>query len=91
MTDPRHITSSIVGPVDWETEVNGFCRCPGEAFHTSFTGKKDCRVSVDGAPTIFCFHAHCAAAVGEANLRLRRALGSVSWELKLPTVNLTLF
>lgn len=84
MTDPRLIAVSIVGTIDWETEVGGFCRCPGETFHTSVTGKKDCRVSVDGAPTIFCFHAHCAPAVAEANLRLRRALAHSSWTIALP-------
>ena len=85
MNDPRHIAASIVGVVDWQTEVSGFCRCPGETLHTHPTGKKDCRVNVDGAPTIHCFHASCAAVVGEANRRLRRELGSVSWELKLPS------
>jgi hypothetical protein len=52
--------------------------------HTSANGKKDCRVNVDGAPTIFCFHASCAAAVAEANRRLRRELGAAPWELRLP-------
>ena len=81
MTDPRQITASIVGAVDWQTEVSGFCRCPGEALHTHQNGKKDCRVSVDGAPTIYCFHASCALAVAEANRALRRELGARSWEL----------
>ena len=84
MTDPRQVAASIVGAIDWQTEVSGFCRCPGEALHTSKTGKKDCRVSVDGAPTIYCFHSSCAAAVAAANLRLRRELGAASWELRLP-------
>ena len=52
--------------------------------HTSGNGKKDCRVNVDGAPTIFCFHASCAMAVAEANRRLRRELGALPWELRLP-------
>jgi hypothetical protein len=42
------------------------------------------RVNVDGAPTIFCFHASCAAAVVEANARLRRELAASPWELRLP-------
>src|SRR5215471_8409744 len=84
MTDPRQIAAGIVGRVDWQTEVSGFCRCPGEAMHTSNNGKKDCRVNVDGAPTIFCFHASCAMAVAEANRRLRRELGASPWELRLP-------
>ena len=52
--------------------------------HTSSNGRKDCRVNVDGAPTIFCFHASCAAVVAEANRRLRRELGASPWELRLP-------
>jgi hypothetical protein len=84
MTDPRHIAADIVGVVDWQTEVSGFCRCPGEALHTHQNGKKDCRISVDGAPTIYCFHASCAVAVAAANLRLRQALAGGEWEIALP-------
>jgi len=72
---------SIHGAIDWQTEVSGFCRCPGEAFHTSANGKKDCRVNVDGVPTIFCFHASCAAAVAEANRRLRKEIRDRRWIL----------
>lgn len=84
MIDPRQIAAGIVGAVDWQSEVSGFCRCPGEALHTSHTGKKDCRVNVDGAPTIFCFHASCAPAVADANRRLRRELNASPWALTLP-------
>ncbi|TAK98818.1 MAG: hypothetical protein EPO07_11525 [Verrucomicrobia bacterium] len=84
MNDPRQVAASIVGAVDWQTEVSGFCRCPGEALHTQQNGKKDCRVSVDGAPTIYCFHASCSPVVAEANRRLRRELGDWSWEIALP-------
>jgi hypothetical protein len=84
MTDPRQIAASIVGAVDWQTEVSGFCRCPGEALHTHHNGKKDCRVSVDGAPTIYCFHSSCAAVVAEACRTLRRAIGQSPWEITLP-------
>ena len=84
MTDPRQIATSIVGAVDWQTEVSGFCRCPGESLHTHHTGKKDCRVSVDGAPTIYCFHSSCVATVAEANRKLRFAIGGSPWEITLP-------
>ena len=84
MTDPRHIAASIVGAVDWQSEVSGLCRCPGESLHTHKTGKKDCRINVDGAPTIYCFHASCAPAVAEANKRLRRELNASPWALTLP-------
>ena len=84
MTDPRHAAAQILGAIDWQTEVSGYCRCPGEAMHTHENNQKDCRVNVDGAPTIFCFHASCAAAVAEANRRLRRELTASPWELRLP-------
>jgi len=50
--DARQIAASLVGTIDWQTEVSGFCRCPGEALHTQQNGKKDCRVSVARAPTM---------------------------------------
>ena len=84
MIDPRQIAASIVGAVDWQSEVSGFCRCPGEALHTHKTGKRHCRVNVDGAPTIYCFHSSCVAVVAEANQRLRRELGVSPWALTLP-------
>jgi hypothetical protein len=84
MNDPRQIATSIVGAVDWQTDVSGFCKCPGESLHTQHNGKKDCRVNVDGAPTIYCFHSSCEAAVAEANKRLRRELNATPWVLTLP-------
>src|SRR5262250_628335 len=84
MLDPRQVAERIVGRVDWQTEVSGFCTCPGESMHTSHNGKRDCRVNVDGAPTIFCFHASCVGVVAEANRRLRRELNASPWELRLP-------
>jgi hypothetical protein len=84
MIDPRQIAERILGKVDWQTDVSGFCTCPGERLHTSDNGKKDCRVNVDGAPTIFCFHASCAMAVAETNRRLRRALAGDQWAIALP-------
>jgi hypothetical protein len=84
MIEPRHVAERILGKIDWQTEVSGLCKCPGEAFHTSRNGRKDCRVNVDGAPTIFCFHSSCIAAVAEANRRLRRALAGGEWTIALP-------
>ena len=70
MNDPRQMAASIVGAIEWQSAVSGYCRCPGESLHTHKSGKKDCRVCVDGVPTIFCFHSSCAPAVADANKRL---------------------
>lgn len=87
MTDPRSIAVRLLGAIDWQSEVSGLCRCPGESLHTTRTSAKDCRVNIDGAPTIFCFHASCSPAVAEANHRLRRELGASHWEITLPGGN----
>src|SRR5215469_1910144 len=88
MIDPRQVAMRLLGSIDWQTEVSGYCKCPGESFHTSHNGKKDCRVNLDGAPTIFCFHSSCIAAVSETNRRLRRELGASPWQIILPSGNL---
>lgn len=64
--------------------MSGFCLCPGESSHTHKTGKKDCRVSIDGAPTIFCFHSSCTPTVANANRELRRQCGAAPWTIVLP-------
>jgi len=73
----RDIAERILGKVEWQTETEGLCRCPGEGLHQNRDGKRDCRVSVNGAPTIYCFHQSCAVPVAEANRRLRRECGSL--------------
>lgn len=84
MPSPHTIATQLLGAIDWQTEVHGFCRCPGEAMHTSKTAKRDCQVHIDGAPTIHCFHASCAPAVNLANRELRRGLGQTTWTIHLP-------
>ena len=84
MLDPRSTAQHLLGPIDWQTEVSGFCKCPGEHLHTQPNGPKDCRVNIDGPPTIHCFHSNCAAAVAAANLHLRQNLSSSTWQITLP-------
>ena len=40
---PRLVATRLLGAIDWQTEVSGFCTCPGELLHTSHNGKRDCR------------------------------------------------
>lgn len=67
------IAEKQLGPIDWQDNATGFCTCPGIDKHTTGDGKRDCRVTIDGAPTVFCFHSSCKKAVDEANRKLRRA------------------
>lgn len=82
--DPRTIATEQLGTIAWESEVRGFCVCPGNQFHTHKSGPKDCRVHLDGAPTIHCVHQSCRPAVEAANTTLRRACGATPWEIILP-------
>lgn len=82
--DPRQVAAGVVGAIDWQDDTTGFCDCPGIKAHANPDGDKDCRITLDGAPTIHCFHESCRSAVSEANLRLRRALASPAWSLALP-------
>mgnify|MGYP001021502029 CR=1 FL=1 len=29
MQDPRQTAERLLGAIEWQTEVSGFCRCPG--------------------------------------------------------------
>ena len=83
--NPQNIAESIFGGIDWIDFSTGFARCPGEHLHSHRTGKRDCRVNLDGAPTLFCFHTSCTGFVEEGNKRLRRALGAAG-DCQLPYV-----
>lgn len=69
------IAERIVGMVEWENDVLGHCQCPGEATHTTGEKAKECRVMLDGAPTVFCVHKSCQTAIDESNRRLRSEIG----------------
>ena len=72
----KQIAAKLLGEIDWQDETTGFLKCPGEDLHTTKSTKKDCRVSIDGAPTIYCLHQSCTAVVAEKNKILRREIGS---------------
>lgn len=70
----REVAEKILGDIEWESTVRGFCVCPGADIHTTKAGPKDCRVSIDGTPTINCFHQSCADHLAKANQELRDAV-----------------
>lgn len=82
-TDFRQIAESVLGPVDWQDEHSGFCRCPGAHHHTTPTRDRDCRVYLDAsdghAPTVHCFHGHCQDEIIATNFRLRSAIGKITY------------
>lgn len=67
----RQIIEKLFEDVIWEDDRHGYCTCPGKDKHTQQDGQKDCRVFVDGVPTVHCFHSSCASEVARANAQLR--------------------
>jgi hypothetical protein len=67
----KEIAGSILGAITWESDVAGFCKCPNRQSHTSETKADHTRVTIDGVPTVHCFHNSCRGAIEEINLRLR--------------------
>ncbi|HZM06005.1 MAG TPA: hypothetical protein VFC44_23635 [Candidatus Saccharimonadales bacterium] len=78
LPDLQALAESILGAIAWQDGTTGFCRCPGESQHTHPTHKGDCRVNLDGAPTIFCFHTSCTTDIEQVNKTLRSAAGKAT-------------
>lgn len=64
----------IAGAVDWKDENTGFLECPGIGSHTTPDAISDCRVKINGVPTIYCFHTSCRSEIEQANKKIRRAI-----------------
>lgn len=67
----KSIGESLLADVEWIDETTAYCQCPGQIKHTGPTGPKDCRLKVDGVPTIYCVHASCRDEIENANRALR--------------------
>jgi len=69
------LAETLLGEVHWITADRGYCRCPGRQFHTHPNGKRDCRVTLDRVPTIYCVHSSCRSELERVNHELRSAIG----------------
>src|SRR3954471_14276225 len=65
---------AVLGPITWLDENTGFVRCPGYKSHSTRSGKKDCKLYLNGAPTLYCVHSSCREFVSQKNDELRRLL-----------------
>ncbi|MBM3729088.1 MAG: hypothetical protein FJW40_27145, partial [Acidobacteria bacterium] len=71
----RTIAGELLGNIQWTDDTHGFCACPGRSLHTNPDGPRDCRLHLDGAPTLHCLHNSCRARVDAANRELRSRIG----------------
>lgn len=77
MVNRKQIAESILPGVVWQTESIGISECPGKHLHSKGSSKRDCRVYLEGAPTIFCFHQSCSGMLEDLNYKLRFEIGKV--------------
>lgn len=68
----RSIAEELLGH---SLDSDGFAPCPGREFHSKTTGRRDFQVSLDGAPTGYCFHSSCSGIVDRFNADLRSRIG----------------
>ena len=80
----RQIAEKILGAIEWTDENTGFCKCPGAHTHTSTNAAKDCKLKLDGAPTIKCFHNSCSGIVAGVNHELRSQIGKAEFKPTTP-------
>jgi hypothetical protein len=77
LSERQRIATGLLGAVDWQSETSGFVACPGKHLHTSGDNDRDCKVELDSAPTIHCFHNSCRGILEGANHTLRSRIGKV--------------
>ncbi|HWD19343.1 MAG TPA: hypothetical protein VHB20_08680 [Verrucomicrobiae bacterium] len=64
----------LFGPVDWQDAANGYCQCPGLSHHTGPNKREDCKIFLNGVPTVYCMHTSCLPDIEAANRQFRSAL-----------------
>jgi hypothetical protein len=75
----RAIAESLLTNIQWKDDRLGYCKCPGESQHNSPTKPDHCRITMDGVPTIYCFHSSCSADLEHANHALRSAIAKYEY------------
>ena len=79
VSERQRIAIELLGQVDWQSETSGFLQCPGKHLHITGDAERDCRVVLDGAPTVHCFHDHCRGIIDAINQELRSRIGRVEY------------
>jgi len=71
LTKRQEIAVEILGDIDWKDAETGLCTCPGKHLHNTGNAERDCRIKLDGAPTVFCLHNSCRGIIAGVNRELR--------------------
>lgn len=71
MSKVHEYVNQEYGVTEWETSNQCLVRCPGQHLHSSRSGEKDCRLTIDANPTFHCFHESCKEVRDAASVLLR--------------------
>jgi hypothetical protein len=71
----QRIAVELMGAIEWDSEMHGFLKCPGQHLHTTSSAERDCEIHLDGSPTLHCFHDHCRGFLDGLNHELRSRIG----------------
>ena len=77
----QRIAVELLGEVDWESDTSGFVVCPGKHLHTSGDNERDCKIELDNAPTVHCFHNSCRGILDGVNHELRSRIGKAEYKV----------
>ena len=78
----QRIATELLGGIRWESETRGHCTCPGKHLHTTGDAERDCKIDLDGAPTVHCFHDHCRGILDAINREMRSRVGKAEHQVK---------
>ena len=79
LSERQRIATEVLGNIDWTSETGGYPVCPGKHLHTTGDGVRDCKIELDGVPTVHCFHNHCRGILEGVNHELRSRIGKAEF------------
>ena len=75
LSERQRIATELLGDIEWQSETSSYVICPGKHLHTTGDGERDCKVELDGSPTVHCFHNSCRGILDGINHELRKRTG----------------
>jgi Protein of unknown function (DUF3631)/VirE N-terminal domain len=79
LSQRQRIATELLRDIDWQSETSGFIACPGKHLHTSGDNERDCKIELDSAPTVHCFHNSCRGILDGVNRELRSRIGKAEY------------
>jgi hypothetical protein len=80
LSERQRIAAEVLGNIDWQSETSGFVQCPGKRLHTTGDNERDCKIELDGAPTVHCFHNSCRGIIAGVNHQLRSQISKAEYQ-----------